>query len=77
MMAKKKNDLAASILSGIPSEPVETSDVAPEMDGEDVAVDEIMSALESKDPTALKEALKSFIEICTQDDSYESESEAE
>lgn len=80
IMAKSKKDggSIAAILDKMPPAPVEAEDIAPEMSGEDVAADEIIAAVEAKDSAALKEALKSFIDMCAQnDDSYESESEAE
>jgi hypothetical protein len=79
IMAKPKTDRGsiAAILDKMPSSASEAEDVAPEMDGESVAAEEIMAAIEAKDPAAMKEALKSFIDMCMQDDSYESEPEAE
>lgn len=67
IMQKKKSD-AAGIVAAL--------DMAPEMaeleqDGADIAAQEVMAALESKDPAALKEALKSFVSMCM--DEYDSE----
>ena len=39
--------------------------------GYDSAVEEMFSALDSKDVSGFKEALKSFIELCVDDDSEE------
>lgn len=54
---------------------IDMPDKADEYDGHQAAADEVMSAIESKDPAALKEALKSFVEMCSYSNDDASESE--
>jgi hypothetical protein len=72
MMSDKKKGMATIILSkmGKPSEEmseVPKNDIGDELDqsaGKDAAAEEILQAVESKDPKALKSALQSMIDMC-------------
>lgn len=63
-MDKKK--IAALIVAGQPpeGETAEADESAEMEEGLDAAVEEILGAIESKDPAALKAALKSFVSMC-------------
>lgn len=61
-----------SKLGAAPHEP-RPEQKEPETDELEVAAEEVLSALESKSPAALKEALKSFVQMCM--DKYDEESD--
>lgn len=83
MMMSKRNK-ASMIIASLPKKAME--EVMPEaemqVDPQEVAAEELMSAIAAKDAKALKEALKSFMSLCedeyeAEEESSESESEAE
>jgi len=63
-MADNKKKAAMIIASLGPSPAVPMPEHEAEQDGHDVAAQEIMDAIHAKDVSALKEALKSFVEMC-------------
>lgn len=82
MMSDNKKKMATMIIAKMGPNGKEESQEAPknengdEMDsdhGYSAASEEIIQAVESKDPKALKHALKSFIEMCLAEKSDDSE----
>lgn len=75
MMMSKKNK-ASMIIASLPKKAMEVSmpEMEMEVDPQEVAAEELMSAITAKDPKALKEALKSFMSLC-EDEDEEDESE--
>lgn len=71
MAPDKKKDQASMIIASMRPEAEMPMDSEMPEDGQDVAAQELMSAIESKDPMALKEAMKSFVQMCM--DNYSSE----
>lgn len=82
MMQDKKK--AVSVLIARMKKPSEEVSKAPEKDGVEQdssmglesAADEIMSAVESKNPKALVSALKSFMEMCDNESPEHEQSES-
>lgn len=81
-MKDDKKNVASVIISRMKKDG-EVKD-APEQDGAkmdspddyDIAIDELMDAFEKKDKRALKDAMKSFVQMCM-DESPEESSESE
>lgn len=72
MMPSKKSD-AAMIIAGMPSSAPAMPEPDMDMDPTNAAAEEILAALESKDASALSEALKSFVSMCNDADGGDSE----
>lgn len=69
MAPDSKKNAAAMIIASMKPSPEQASEPVAEVDGHEAAASEIMDAIEAKDPQALKEALKSFVQMC-QDEEY-------
>ena len=80
---KKKGGIAALIIKGMgkgaPMEKPETNESGDEVDrmGYDTAVDEMFDAIENKDKAKFKEALKSFVNMCDDEEDSEEDEEGE
>lgn len=58
---KPKKGLAAMLIAGAPKPEME--DDEDEMEGQDVAIEDMMSALDQRDVEAFKEALNAFLDM--------------
>lgn len=80
-MRDDKKKAATMIVAKLKKQPEDKISEMPEKDGAemadadqyDVAVDELVDALEKKDKRALKESLKSFVAMCMDDEDSEEE----
>ena len=79
-MSDDKKKMATLIVAGLrkPESEPQPQPESEDTSGHEVAADEILSAVQAKDPKALSEALKSFVEMCmSYDDEEQSEPEQE
>jgi hypothetical protein len=65
LMKDKKKHLITSVISKL-SPPIQESpqEESDEQSGMDAAAEEVLAAVEARDPQSLKEALKSMIQMC-------------
>lgn len=64
MMMSDKGKQAGMIVASMRPNEADDSSEMPEGDHYDMAAQEVIDALDAKDPAALKEALKSFVSMC-------------
>lgn len=59
-----KNKAAALIVAGLPKDEEGEESSENTMSDEEVAADDVITAVEENDPAALVDALKAFLEVC-------------
>jgi hypothetical protein len=81
LMKDPKKGMAAIVVARLAGKPkMEAPEMESEMEGPseyEIAAEEVLAAVESKDAAKLAESLKSFIELCKYSESEDEESEME